>query len=84
MPRTPKEPDQDRYSGRLATRIREVRTAEGMTVEALAAKVTKLGYKLGAPTLYHWENGTREPALDAVPYLARALKRLISDLLPQK
>lgn len=84
MPRTLKEPDQNRYSGRVAARIRELRTALGITVEDLAAKLTKAGYDVKPPTLYHWENGTREPALDAVPYLAKALKVSVAELLPAK
>lgn len=82
--RQPKEPDTTRYGGRLALRIRELREAAGLTVEQLAERITKAGYTTKTPTLYHWQNGTREPNIDALPAIARALKVSIADLMPEK
>ena len=79
-----KQPDTKVYSGRLAAQIRELREAAGLSVEAVAAAMTRGGYQISAPTLYHWENGNREPALDALPALAKALKVSLIDLFPKR
>ena len=82
-PRTQK-PNETRYSGRVAARIEARRAELGMSIVDLADKVTTSGYKLAPPTLYNWLGGNREPALDALPYLAKVLKVKLLDLLPPK
>lgn len=84
VPRDENEVDSSRYAGRVAVRIRTLRKELGLTVEQLAKNVTKAGYTLAKTTLYHWENGTREPQLDALPALAKALKTTVHGLLPDK
>lgn len=79
-----KKPDTTKYAGRLAERIREFREASKMTVEKVAEEMNKRGYEISAPTLYHWENGQREPQLNALPTLAKVLKVPLLDLLPPK
>lgn len=79
-----RQPDTAKYSGRLAVRIDQLRIERGLSVEDLAEKVTVGGYELAAPTLYHWLNGNRQPALDALPYLAKVLRCKLPDLLPPK
>ncbi len=74
MGRAKKEVDTSLYSLRCAVRLRELREAAKLSVEELAAKVTRAGYELTVVTLYRWENGLRQIALDAVPALAKALK----------
>lgn len=82
--RQPKQVDESTYSGRLAVRIRALRNEAGMDVDTLAKAVTKKGYKVGTSTLYHWENGTLQPQLDALPALAKALKVDLLTLLPSE
>jgi transcriptional regulator with XRE-family HTH domain len=84
MPKPRKEPDQSRYSGRLAKRLRTLRDAAGVDIDDLAEKLTKAGYPVSTPTLYAWESGRLQIQLDALPYLAKALKVKVSDLLPEK
>lgn len=78
------EPDLTTYSGRLAARIRELRTATGMTTEEAAEKLTLNGYGISAPAMRHWENGTRKPMWDALPALAKTFKVKIRELIPEK
>ena len=84
MPRPSKEPDTSQFSGRIAARIRAERERIGLSVEELAAKIEGAGYSIAAPTLYHWENGNRRPDLDALPFIAKALRLRLSDFLPPK
>jgi len=71
--------DTKTYSGRMAVRLRELREAKGMTVEAFAEKV-------GAPrsTAYAWENATVGIDIDALPRIAKVLGVTIAELLPAK
>jgi transcriptional regulator with XRE-family HTH domain len=79
-----KDPDKTKYSGRLAIRIRAAREKTGMSVEALVKRMNDAGYEIYLPTYYHWENGQRQPQLDALPILARILKVSLHDLLPPR
>jgi transcriptional regulator with XRE-family HTH domain len=79
-----KQVDESTYSGRLAARIRALRNERKMDVETLAKAVTKKGYKLGTSTLYHWENGTLQPNIDAMPAMAKALGVTLTELFPAK
>lgn len=82
-PRT-QEPDPSRYSGRVAARIEARRAELGLSIKDLAKKLTDGGYTVAPPTLYNWLGGNREPALDALPLLAKVLKVKLHDLLPPK
>lgn len=66
--------DRKTYSGRVAIRIRDARERAGLDVPTVAKAMTRAGYEISPSTLYGWENGTRQPPLDAMPFLARALK----------
>jgi transcriptional regulator with XRE-family HTH domain len=55
-----------------------------MSVDELAVKVSQAGYIVASPTLYHWENGNRRPDIDALPFIAKALRLPLIELLPQK
>lgn len=79
-----KEPDKKKYSGRLAARIRALREKADMTIEQLAGDMQRAGYEISAPTLYHWENGQRQPQLDALPYVAKVLRVELTELFPKK
>lgn len=84
MPKPRKEPDKNRYSGRLAAKLRSMREAAGIAPDDLATRLTKMGYKVSAPSLYAWENGNLQVQLDALPYLAKALRTTIAELMPDK
>jgi ribosome-binding protein aMBF1 (putative translation factor) len=84
MPKPNKEPDAAKYSGRIAVSIRATRERAGMSVEELAVRVSQAGYIVASPTLYHWENGNRRPDLDALPFIAKALRVPLMELLPPK
>jgi transcriptional regulator with XRE-family HTH domain len=84
MARQQKEPDTAQFSGRIAVRIRTMREAAGLSVEELAELISKAGYVVAAPTLYHWENGNRRPDLDAMPAIAKALRVPLVEFLPKK
>ncbi len=77
-------PDTSTYGKHLGARIRKLREKNGYTVGELTARLAKFGYPIESPTLYHWENGHRNPHLDAVPALAKALKVKIVELFPKK
>jgi len=82
VPRPRNHVDTSTYAGRVAIRIRELREAAGLDVRDCAKRITKAGYKIGSSTLYHWENGGRQPQLDAIPYIAKALRVRIAELFP--
>lgn len=75
--------DQSTYAGRMAARIRLLRTERGMTVDQFAKAVTRKGYKVGTSTMYAWENGNLQPNIDAMPAMAKALKIDLRDLFPE-
>ena len=80
-PREEKQLPGETYAERIAMRIRDLRKKADMDVATLAQKVTKAGYPLAKPTLSHWENGTRDVNLNAIPYLAKALKVNLAELV---
>lgn len=84
VPKPKKEADQSRYSGRLAKRLRTLREAAAISPDDLAAKLTKAGYPVSSPTLYAWERGSIQVQLDALPYLARAFRVPVAELMPEK
>lgn len=70
---------QDEIVGRFAARLREVRSARGMTQAdlATAAKVTET-------YITRLEAGRAAPGIDLVNRLAKALGTTVADLLPQE
>lgn len=72
------------YSGRLAVRIRQIREAKGLDVPTVAKRMKAVGYRVSPPAVYSWENGTHIPPLDALPYLAKALKVDLHAILPKE
>lgn len=79
-----KEPDSKTFSGRLARQIRALRDGHEWSAEELAQKIRAAGYGVSISTIYHWENGTRQIPVDALPYIAKALRVQLIDLFPQK
>lgn len=79
MGRSRKEVDTNTYTGRFAARLRTLREDAGLSVDQLAEKS-------GIPrtSLYNWESATRQPLLDQIPVIAKALGVKIADLLPEE
>ncbi len=77
MPRAKKEIDHHPIVARFGQRLKEVRTARGMTQAQLAdqAEVT-LSY------ITRLESGSSAPGIDLVARLATALGTTVADLLP--
>ncbi len=80
----PKVPDDAKYSGRLAGRLRSLREKAGISVEQAVEGMAAAGYPIGVQTYYGWENGRRQPNWDAVPALATCLGVGIRTLIPSK
>ena len=78
-----KEPNDSRYSGRVAKRIRELRDRKKLTVEDVVERMKQHGFSIAQPTFSQWETGRTKPSLDAFPALAKALGVPIRDLLPE-
>lgn len=79
-----KQVDDLTYSGRLATRLRQLREKKKLTVDAMVAAVNKAGYPISVQTYYGWENGKRQPNFDAVPALAESLGVTCRNLMPEE
>lgn len=84
VPKPRKEPDTKRYAGRVAVRLRELRTLRRLTQEQLAEKLTKSGYPISTPTVYAWENGNLQVQIDALPYVAKVLQVTVGQFMPEK
>jgi transcriptional regulator with XRE-family HTH domain len=78
-----KEPDTKTFSGRLAKQVRDLRDSRGLSAEELAQKIRTAGYAVSISTIYHWENGTRQIPVDALPAIAKALRVNLIDLFPR-
>jgi len=70
------DPDTQRWTEHIGQKIRELRKAEGLTLDGLS-RIS------GAtvPTLSHIERGTRDVKLSTLIGLARALRVRLPDLL---
>lgn len=85
LPMTPAPipPDDSTYSGRVATRLKELRVKANLTVEEMVERLAKNGVSVAVNTYYHWEAGRRDLPLNAVPAIASALSlRKMSKLFP--
>ena len=82
--RAKKQPDNTLYSGRLAIRIDELRTAKGMTIEQLQEAIVRTKYNVSVSGLYKWLNGDAQPQYEALPHIAKALGISIAELMPAK
>ncbi|MBN2024979.1 MAG: helix-turn-helix transcriptional regulator [Pirellulales bacterium] len=79
-----KEPDQSTYSGRLAKRMIDLRTKADFSVADVVERMAKAGYEIKDMAYRHWESNRRQPDLDALPAIAKALKVRIKDLMPAR
>jgi transcriptional regulator with XRE-family HTH domain len=74
-----KEPDTSTFTGRFASRLRELRAKAGLSREELAEKI---GVKMSA--VKNWENDLNMPTMDKLPALSKALKVSVRNLLPKE
>lgn len=73
------EPDTDKYSGRVAARVRALRDKRGWSVEELAHKVG-----VADQTMYGYESGKRDIPPDLYPDLADAFGVTVRAMLPNE
>jgi DNA-binding XRE family transcriptional regulator len=79
----PIPPDDSTYSGRVASRLKELRVKAGLTVEEMVERLSQRGVNVAVGTYYHWEAGRRDISLNAVPAIASALSlKKASKLFP--
>ena len=84
MTPAPLPPDQQSYTGRFASRLRELRQKNGLTVPDVVADLQSMGFKATQTSVYNWESGRAVPPLDVFPLLAKALKlRTVRAILPR-
>lgn len=75
-----KEPDLQRYSGRLAHRLRILREKANITVPEMAEMIG-----VADRTYYGWESGKSEISADFYPFIAEALgKKSVHSIMPKK
>lgn len=82
-PRT--EIDTSTYSGRVAQRMRDLRTEKGWTVADLLERVNRLlpaEMRIAQPTLHGWDRGLRKIDPDYYPAIAAAFGKSIKAFLP--
>lgn len=83
-----KEADQSTYSGRFAARLRMLREKAGLSVEQVVEAIEKHNTSgRNSPKVqafYGWEQGKAGPHLDLLPFIAKALKVKVRDLMPEK
>jgi transcriptional regulator with XRE-family HTH domain len=68
-------PDDSTYSGRVASRLKELRLKAGLTVEEVVEVLASQGVSVAVRTYYSWESGSREPPFNTLPAIAIALKQ---------
>lgn len=85
MSSVPNQPEDSTYARRFAQRLREMRMKTGMTGVEAAAAITQAGFTCKGRTYYGWESGKRQPPIDSLPAIARALgKSSPRTLLPKE
>ena len=76
------DPDESKYSGRVAKRIRELRESRKLTAADMVEKMAMYGFNVTRAAYTHWETGRGKVQWDALPALAKALGVKIRDLIP--
>jgi transcriptional regulator with XRE-family HTH domain len=71
------DPDVEKYQGRFAARLRELRASKGIETKELAKRMN-----VTLKTAYSWEAGRSSPSFDYLPKLAAALGCSIRSLFP--
>lgn len=77
-PREPKPVTKRTYTGKLARRLRELRTAKGISVTDLAKSVG-----VTPVAIYKWESAENQIDADKYPALAKALKVSVAEFFPE-
>lgn len=82
-----KEIDESTYSGRIAARMRELRTAKGWTVAELLERVNTAlpkADRIAQQTLHNWDQGKRKIDPDYYPAIASAFGLSTRGFLPSE
>ena len=66
------EPSDDSYLGRVALRLKKLRTEAGLDPERAAKAITQAGYPVASSTVYRWEQGKTQPHIESLPSIAEA------------
>ena len=70
MGRARKQPNEEKYSGRVAVRLRELMERKSWDVDDLQLRLKQDGNDIPTSTLYSYLNGSRSVPLDLAPHLA--------------
>ena len=68
MPRPRSEPDLSTYAGKVAARLRELRSKRGWSIEDLQTALSAEGYDVPVSTLYAYEKGKSRKAGADLPW----------------
>jgi transcriptional regulator with XRE-family HTH domain len=79
-----KEIDTSTYSGRVAQRMRDLRTERGWTVKDLAERVKLDSEPIAQQTLHNWDRGKRKIDPDFYPAIAKAFGISLNRFLPKE
>lgn len=82
--RPAKEPDAGTYLGRVALRLKKLRTDAKLDHERAAKAITKAGYEVSESTIYRWEQGRTQPHIEALPAVAEAYGVSARTVLPNE
>lgn len=70
------------FTGRIGANIRARRESLGHSAGEIHAKLEAAGLSLSLATLYNWESGHAPIPVDALPFIATALRTSVKRLLP--
>lgn len=84
MSRPQKRPDESKFSGRLAARIRFLREKQGFSIDDFQVAIHATGLPVGKSTVYAWENGNASLNPDHLPFIAEALGVSVRTLMPNE
>ncbi len=82
-----KEIDPTNYSGRIAARMRKLRTEKGWTVADLHERLNRVvpkEMKIAGSTLHGWDNGDRKVDPDYYPALGEVFGLTVRAFLPSE
>jgi transcriptional regulator with XRE-family HTH domain len=82
-----KEIDATNYSGRIAARLRKLRTEKGWTVADLHERLNRVvpkEMKIAGSTLHGWDNGDRKVDPDYYPALGEVFGLTVRAFLPSE
>ena len=70
------------YKTEFAAKLRELREVAGVSIREAASRVTANKFACSKTTWMRWENGENSPPVEALPAIAAAFGKKITNLLP--